>query len=826
MSRKFLTPIDLTGLEILNARFQNLATAPTPKGKGHVYYNTADDTVYVWDGTQWTASGKISAGVIADRPAAGSAGRLYFATDNAEKVLYYDNGTAWTQVGVGKETTDTLKNKTLDAAKVTGKTSFRDGSDTEYLYIERSYTGTARITAADDLALRATNDLILYPGNDVNGHPGKAYIHWGDDSANAYPEREIATVGTEQIIRGKTISDNLHFREGVSGSNVGYVHATEGDLAVVATDQSLYLEASDNVNINTTNGDIILNADGNAYLVSSEDPNNRIATIGDLGSEGVNSIVAGDNIEISASGTGGTGDVTIKIANYVNIANDLAVGSDAETETSHDAEFRVFGADGTVTFGTNSAVDETYIKGYVGFKNASNVEKAHFEHSGTGTFRITADEDLALRSNNGDVILYPGTEGMGGIGRAYVGWGNDATGAGLGNEILTRDANQVITNKTVNDELYFTNPSTAGEDGGIKVNDSNENFEIKAYTNDLIIESTTGSVLLTADGDIYKGAIASGNEVVSRNETVTLENKTLGSGTLLGANLDANEYKITGLADPEDDMDAANKRYVDAATAGLSWKQAVNLLYDAAIPVLSGSGATQLIVDGHTVLGDADTGYRLLLAGGTSTDGIYVYESVDGDWTLTRAADADVYTELKGAAVFVMEGDNYGSTSWVQSSHYITSFTGQAWVQFSGQGTYTAGDGLELNGSEFSAKLDGATLQKSNDGLKVNLNTGGAILEDDGLYVNTGTGLTISGNELQIDTNVVARKVAESVGNGTLTSFVLTHNFGTRDVTVTVYDTASYAEVFTDVAHSTINTVTVSFAEAPTTNQYRVVIVG
>jgi hypothetical protein len=761
MSRKFLTPIDLTGLEILNVRFQNLATNPTPKGKGHVYYNTTDDTVYVYDGTSWQASGKIVAGTLASRPAAGSSGRLYFATDATEQVLYYDNGTAWTKIGESKT------------------------------YIDQEIADA------------------------ISDHNVASGIHGVTGSV-------VGTTDT-QTLSNKTISDNLHFND---GSAAGFIAADTGDLTIDGSN-TINVTADDNINLTTNNGNIVLNPDGGAYIGNSASEDNRIATLGDLGTEGVNSIVAGANINVSGDGTG---DVTVSLSSVLNVPSDVSIGSDSIAEENNDAVLRLYGADGTVTFESSSVSDESFFKGRVGFNNSADVEKAHFEHSGTGTFRIIADEDLALRAQNGDVILYPGTEGGGGTGRAYVGWGNDATDAGLGNEILTRDANQVITNKTVNDELYFTNPSTAGEDGGIYVDDTSEEFVVKAYNSNLIATATgaNADVILDApNGDIYKTTNSSDDNIlVTRGDEVTLTNKTLGSGTLLGADLDADEYTITNLADPENDMDAANKRYVDAATAGLSWKQAVNLLYDAAIPVMSGSGATQLVIDGHTVLGDANSGYRILITQSTNA-GIWDYNSTDGTWELTRSADADTFEELKGAAVFVMEGDVYGSTSWVQSSHYITNFTGQTWAQFSGQGTYTAGDGLELNGSEFTVKLDSDSLAKSANGLKVNLNETSGLGIDEGLFINAGTGLSINGsNQLTINTDVVARKYSESVGNGTLTSFVLTHNLNTRDVTVTVYDTASYAEVFADVSHSTVNTVTVAFAEAPTTDQYRVVIVG
>jgi hypothetical protein len=47
---------------------------------------------------------------------------------------------------------------------------------------------------------------------------------------------------------------------------------------------------------------------------------------------------------------------------------------------------------------------------------------------------------------------------------------------------------------------------------------------------------------------------------------------------------------------------------------------------------------------------------------------------------------------------------------------------------------------------------------------------------------------------------------------------------GTRDVTTMIYDNTTYEEIITDIAMTTTNTVTVSFASAPALNAYRVVI--
>ena len=58
-------------------------------------------------------------------------------------------------------------------------------------------------------------------------------------------------------------------------------------------------------------------------------------------------------------------------------------------------------------------------------------------------------------------------------------------------------------------------------------------------------------------------------------------------------------------------------------------------------------------------------------------------------------------------------------------------------------------------------------------------------------------------------------------------TFTATHNLGTRDVTVAVYSNSSpYGEVEVDVDHTSVNTVTLTFASAPTAGAYRVVITG
>lgn len=252
-----------------------------------------------------------------------------------------------------------------------------------------------------------------------------------------------------------------------------------------------------------------------------------------------------------------------------------------------------------------------------------------------------------------------------------------------------------------------------------------------------------------------------GNEISSTNSNGNISLNPNGNGTVA-----LNGARISGVAEPVDSTDAANKAYVDNAVTGLSFKEAVNLLADSNV-ALTGSTNT-LVIDSHDPLVTADAGYRLLLTAQSddSENGIYVYGDTGTTYTLTRADDSDLFSELHGASVLVLEGTIYGSTGWVQENYSTTDFTGQNWVQFSGAGAFTAGDGLTQTGTVFDVVAgNGITVTADEVSLASSV-AGDGLTYTDGVVdvVGTANRITVSADAINIASTYVGQSSITTLG--------------------------------------------------------------
>ena len=277
------------------------------------------------------------------------------------------------------------------------------------------------------------------------------------------------------------------------------------------------------------------------------------------------------------------------------------------------------------------------------------------------------------------------------------------------------------------------------------------------------------------------------------------------------ADLNLNNFKITNLATPTLSTDAATKAYVDGVAEGLHIHAAsyagttanLNATYSNGTAgvgaTLTNAGANAAFAtDGVSPSINARILVRLQTA--QAENGIYVLSTVgDGStpWVLTRATDFDTAAEMSGGDfTFVDNGTTLANTGWVCVDEVDTVGTDPVvFQQFSGAGTYTASDGVLLTGTNFT-----------------------------GVVVASG-GLTVGASGFALDTAIAVRKYAADVGDGSATTYTVSHNLGTKDVIVSVYDNSSpYAEVVTDVQHTSTTAITLLFSVAPTSDQYRVVV--
>jgi hypothetical protein len=176
---------------------------------------------------------------------------------------------------------------------------------------------------------------------------------------------------------------------------------------------------------------------------------------------------------------------------------------------------------------------------------------------------------------------------------------------------------------------------------------------------------------------------------------------------------------------PVSATDVAIKSYVDSVAQGLDVKPSARVATTAALSpannyaagVLTATGNGILTVDGvNTVLND----YILVKneAAGLK-NGLYkvTTEGTAGaPYVLTRALEMDTSTEFNGAFVFIEEGTTNAITGWVQTVRNPTvGTTAISFSQFSGTGTFTEGNGIDITGGiisiDTSVTVDKTTVQ-------------------------------------------------------------------------------------------------------------------
>jgi len=303
------------------------------------------------------------------------------------------------------------------------------------------------------------------------------------------------------------------------------------------------------------------------------------------------------------------------------------------------------------------------------------------------------------------------------------------------------------------------------------------------------------------------GNVAAGNLTTVGVLSVT------GTGTSsIAGNLDMTSNNIINLAEPVNASDAATKGYVDSVAEGLHTHDSCNAATNTTLASISGGTVTynngtagvgaNLVTTGTYTTIDGVTlsdGMRILVKNEANAahNGIYVRSS---STVLTRATDFDTPAEMAGGDfTFITAGTLYDNTGWVMTDAVTTVGTSPVnWTQFSGSGTYTAGTGLTLTGTQFSVNTAQPTI--TSVGTLTSLGVSGTITAanitaNTGVFTGNGSGLTalaganVTGqvaNALVAGTvytaaqpNITSVGTLTSLGvNGTVTAVAFTANTG------------------------------------------------
>jgi hypothetical protein len=257
------------------------------------------------------------------------------------------------------------------------------------------------------------------------------------------------------------------------------------------------------------------------------------------------------------------------------------------------------------------------------------------------------------------------------------------------------------------------------------------------------------------------------------------------------SNLDFNSVaRITNLPDGVGNQEPATIAQLNAAVEGLAFKDNVRVAASTNITIAS-PGAN---IDGIAMV--ASDRFLARAQTAAAENGIYIWNGAAVP--ATRSSDASTSLELESAVVTVDEGADTGTT-WRQTTvNFTLGSSSVVWTAFN--------TGAPAASETVSGIAELATQAETDTGT-------------DDLRIITP--LKLANYSLR------KKKFTATVGDGSATTYTLTHNFNTKDVIVRVYrNSGSNDTISCDQTSPTVNTVQLTFATAPTTNQFTAVIIA
>ena len=394
---------------------------------------------------------------------------------------------------------------------------------------------------------------------------------------------------------------------------------------------------------------------------------------------------------------------------------------------------------------------------------------------------------------------------------------------------------------TANNTMYYYNGKTAPDGPWMPMSGSTE------VVQDIIGSSVLGGTALTST---YNDA--AGTTTLSLNNTAVTAG-SYGSQTKIPTFTVDAQGRLTAAGE----IDVATTLTVngDTGTTGIS-------LLTEALQVSGGEGIDVAVTDNTiTVSAEDATDTNKGIASFNATDFtvtagavslnkdpvITLSGDVNGTGTMTNLGDVTITTTVQPNSVALgtdTTGDYVANIQGTANEVTVSPTSGEGTTVTIGlpddvtiTNNLNVGGNLNVTGTINSVNTTEINIVDN----KVNLNSNatGAPVADAGIRVERGDSADVEilwdeSDDKWTLTNdgtnyhAIARKYSADLANSLgLTSLVVTHNLGTDDVTVNVFETSgTKALVETDVERTSTNTITLKFAEVPASGAYRVVITG
>jgi len=444
---------------------------------------------------------------------------------------------------------------------------------------------------------------------------------------------------------------------------------------------------------------------------------------------------------------------------------------------------------------------------------------------------------------------------------------SDPSSPVVGQEYFNTSSNKLRTyNGTTWDE-YGTS-TAAGTVTSVSVATANglSGTVATPSTTPAITLSTSVNGILNGNGTAISAAIAGDFPALNQNTTGTASNVT---GTVVVANGGTNATTASaartnlGLAIGTDVLAPAGN---GSSLTGITQSQVASLVSDLAAkaplgsPSLTGTptaptasaatNSTQVATTAYTdaavnaVLGANDAMvYKGVI--NASTNPNYPASNAGDTYKISVAGKvggaSGTSVEVGDMIIGTTDGSAAGTQATVGANWNIVqsnidgAVTGPASSTSGNLATYNGTTGKVIQDSGKSAPT-GAIVGTTDTQSLTNKNLTGAGMTFPTFNQNTTgsaatltTARTINGVSFNGSANITiptVQKYTGTIGDGTTAAIGVTHGLGSQHVTAQVFDATSNLQVECDVTLTSSTVTTFTFNTAPTTNQYRVVIVG